>query len=180
MIQRNRRSIRLSDYDYRTNGAYFVTLCTHDRGCYFGHIQDTEMVLNSAGACVLEEWEQTARLRPTVSLDAFIVMPNHFHAVLVIDQPNHPVGAQRAAPTPGPTNSHAINVQSQSLGAIVRAFKSATTRAINRQRQTLGAPLWQRNYWERIIRTPSELDYIRAYIATNPARWHEDQLYKNE
>jgi REP element-mobilizing transposase RayT len=229
-------SIRLPYYDYADVGAYFVTICTHERVCLFGHVDMAEgaMTLNTFGRMVWDEWEQTAALRENVTLDRFVVMPNHVHGILWItekigqenpspqndvadstknvqhvgssdvpakdklyinenvgawrDIANIPVhgetdihnivGAQRAAPlqsSPGGVTPN--NVKSGSLGAIVRAFKSAVTKRINRHRNTSGARVWQRNYWERVIRNDDELNAIHLYIDHNPAQWQNDKLY---
>jgi REP element-mobilizing transposase RayT len=189
-----RRSIRLKNYDYADEGAYFVTVCTHQKQCIFGYIEDDEMNLSAEGEIVAEEWEQTAVLRDNVELDAFVVMPNHIHGIILIrenlnnkidasvgdtliDDTNiNPVGAQRAAPlqtSPGGITPN--NVTPNSLGAIVRGFKSAVTRHL--LNNTPGAKVWQGNYWEHIIRNEERLNTIRGYCATNPQRWYEDDLY---
>ncbi|BBA35117.1 uncharacterized protein sS8_3174 [Methylocaldum marinum] len=186
--QRNRRSIRLQGYDYSQAGAYFVTLCTHNRECLFGEIVNGEMRLNDAGQIVAGEWLKTAEIRDEIELDAWVVMPNHFHGILVItdgrgDRPVAPVdgvapmngttisgeqGDRRVAPT-GP--------QPRSIGAVMAGFKSAVTKRINELRQSPGAKLWQRNYWEHIVRNEPELNRIREYIHNNPAQWELDKLH---
>ena len=167
----HRRSIRLPGWDYRSRGAYFVTIATQGRECLFGEVVDGEMVLSDFGNVVVEEWERTAQLRPYVRLDAFVVMPNHVHGIIWIvdDDTAMVVGAQRrCAPTTPP------NVLPRSLGAIVRAFKSAVTKRINLMRETPGAPVWQRNYYERIVRNEQELNATRQYILDNPINWQGD------
>ncbi len=169
---------RLKDYDYTQNGAYFVTICAHERRRIFGQVADGAMVLNAWGQIVMDEWEQTAIVRPNVALDAFIVMPNHVHGVLIITESvgatrNNviPVGAtRRVAPT-------STTLQSGSLGAIIGQFKSMVTKRINRLPHAPDHPIWQRNYYEHIIRNEESLNTIRAYIATNPAKWAEDKLF---
>lgn len=180
--QLQRRTIRLPEFDYAQDGAYFVTLCAHQRECLFGAV-DTQgtMRVNDLGDIVRDEWLKTAVIRAYVVLDDYVVMPNHFHAILFIikseEQPqvrddnkwhDVSVGAQRAAPLQKP------HVTPQSLGAIVRGFKSAATKRINEHRHTPGAPVWQRNYYEHVIRNESGLNDIRSYIQMNPARWTED------
>ncbi len=171
----HRRSIRLRGYDYTRPGAYFVTICTRKRVCLFGDVVDGEMRLNALGDVVRDEWFRTAELRPYVRLDEreFVVMPNHIHGIIWIvgddTVGDDTVGAQRrCAPTRKP------NVTPGSLGAIVRSFKSAVTKRINALRGTPGAPLWQRNYYEHIIRNEEALQRIREYIANNPLRWGQD------
>ena len=181
----HRRSIRLPNYDYTRAGAYFVTIVTHRRECLFGEIVGDEMRMNDFGKIVAEEWEKTATVRANVILhpDEFVVMPNHIHGIVwIVDDGGETVGAtgrenvgatvvgaqRRCAPT-RPTN-----VIPGSLGAIVRGFKSIVTKRINRRRNTPGAPVWQRNYYEHIIRNDESLRRIREYIAQNPTRWALD------
>jgi len=179
----HRRSIRLRRYDYTQAGAYFVTICTYNRELLFGEIVDGEMRLNEWGEIAWAEWFQTAVVRPNVTLypDEFVVMPNHVHGIIrIVDDIATNVGAQRCAPAAvgaqrrcAPTAA-GPRVLPGSLGAIIRAYKSATTRRINEHRGTPGAPLWQRNYYEHIIRDQTGLDRIRAYILSNPTRWPAD------
>jgi len=181
----HRRSIRLKGYDYTQPGAYFITLCAQNREHLFGAVVEGEMRLNAWGKIAREEWFTTARLRPYVRLDEreFVVMPNHVHGIIwIVDDDgdnvggNTTVGAQRrCAPTVATTTIQSINVAPGSLGAIVRAFKSAVTQRINAARGTPGAPVWQRNYYERIVRDETALANIRAYILANPLRWTGDR-----
>ena len=154
-----RRSIRLPDYDYSQAGGYFLTFSVHDRACLFGEVVDGVTRLNKLGAFVASEWSRTSAIRPQVALDEFVVMPNHFHATITIEDPRRGV-----LPYAHPT----FQSPSQTLGSIVRGFKSATTTLINSMRNTPGAPVWQRNYYEHVIRNESELIRIREYIANNP------------
>lgn len=167
----NRRSIRLKDYDYRQNGAYFVTICSHERLCLFGSIGDGEMVLNDWGRITQTSWSEIPAHYPMVELDVFVVMPNHVHGIIVITGDNElqSIGAQHGA-TPN-------NVAPNSLGSIVRTFKAAVTRHINRLLDAPDHPIWQRNYHEHIIRNENTLNTIRAYVDNNPAKWAEDSLY---
>ena len=191
MLSHHRRSIRLQGYDYTQPGAYFVTICTHGREMLFGQVVDGEMMLNDYGEIVREEWFRTAQVRPYVALfeDEFVVMPNHIHGIVWIVETDDPVGAtqravgaqRRCAPTTNvrPRGATPNNVPPRSLGAIVRGFKSAVTRRINARRGTPGARVWQRNYWEHVIRDERALDAIRRYIAANPLRWHLDRYNPN-
>ena len=180
-----RRSIRLKEYDYRTSGAYFVTMCAYERACLFGEVVNGVMRLNRLGCVVSEEWRRTPDLRSNVELDAFVVMPNHLHAILLLHEESTPsdggVGANRwFAPRLG--GRPALETQSNSglvansLGAIIGQFKSVVTKRIGAFPDGSGrTPIWQRNYWEHIIRTDAELDRVRQYILDNPARWTEDE-----
>ncbi len=175
----NRRSIRLKGYDYSQVGAYFLTVCAQDRACLFGEVVNGEMRLNEYGQIAHAEWFRAAALRPYVQLfdDEFVVMPNHVHGIIwIVEDNDHgdDVGAtRRVAPTPaapviprGPLSG--------SIGAIVGQFKSAVARRINTLRGTPDMPVWQRNYYEHIIRSEESLLRIRQYIADNPTRWEMD------
>ena len=163
-----RRSIRLKDYDYAQPGAYFVTICTHGRVCLFGDIVDGQMVFNPLGQIVHDEWLHTPEIRSEVELDAFQVMPNHFHAIVMVTHspsPKPTVGAHGRAPLHRPPKS---------LGSIIAGFKAAATKRVNQLRGAPGIPVWQRNYYEHVIRDEGKLDTIRQYIVDNPAKWAED------
>lgn len=135
------------------------------------------MQLNSYGTIVEEEWLRTPVLRPYIELDEYSIMPNHFHGILVIMDTG---GAQRAAPLHTSPQKPIPFVSSRSLGAVVRAFKSAVTKRINELRESPGNPVWQRGYYEDVVRNEKHLNYIRQYIQANPARWTEDQYYVQE
>lgn len=168
----HRRSIRLKEYDYTQRGAYFVTIVTYQREHLFGEIVDGVMRLNEWGEIARREWFKTAELRPYVELyeDEFVVMPNHAHGVI------WNVGALRRNARTGAADGKP-HVDAGSLGAIVRAYKSAVTYAINAARQTRGMVVWQRNYYEHIIRNDADLNRIRDYIINNPLKWANDDLY---
>ena len=171
----HRRSIRLKGYDYAQPGAYFVTICTQHRACLFGAVVDGEMRLNELGRIVRDEWLKTAKLRPRVVLDEFVVMPNHVHGIImVVDDDGGRGTLQRA-----PTIERFGKSTSDSIPTIVRLFKSATTRRINQHRGTPGTLVWQRNYYEHIIRNEQTLNRIRRYIVENPLRWHLDRENPN-
>lgn len=159
-------------------GTYFVTIVAHHRERLFGQIVDDEMLLNDFGRIVCEEWLKTAQIRAGVELieNEYVVMPNHFHGIINIvnsdgrgDQPDETVGAYGHTPL-----RNSFQSPSQTLGAIVRGFKSAVTTRINVSRNTPGAPVWQRNYYEHIITTDREYETIAAYIANNPSNWIND------
>jgi len=166
----NRRSIRLEGFDYAGEGAYFVTMCVHERHMAFGEIFDGEIQLNRAGEIVREEWLRSAEIRKEVRLDWFVVMPNHFHAVVWLVGADGVRPGVRLGPTPSaPTRSPG------SLGSVMAGFKSVVTRRINEIRRTPGAAVWQRNYYERVVRDDDELNRIRQYIIDNPAQWALDR-----
>ena len=164
---RRRRSIRLRGYDYRQPGAYFITICTYDKSCVFGHIVEGQMQLNECGQVVQEQWISTAKVRPNVELGDFVIMPNHLHAILIVGPA---VGATRRVAPTNPPRGPARG----SLGAIIGQFKSMTTKRVNLRRGTPGSILWQRNYYEHVIRNEKSLNAIREYICRNPLSWASD------
>jgi REP-associated tyrosine transposase len=149
-----RRPIRLPGYDYANPGAYFVTICAHERRCLFGRIADTQMIANAFGKAVETCWLGLANHYAHLSLDAFIVMPNHIHGILFFDE--------------APEGQHG-------LFETVRALKTFSARRINKLRNQPGNPVWQRGYHEHVVRNDMALDQIRRYIANNPARWQYDR-----
>ncbi|MEP0545407.1 MAG: transposase [Rhodothermales bacterium] len=185
-----RRSVRLRWHDY-AGGLYFVTICTHGRLPLFGEIVDGEMALSAAGDAVFEEWMRTGDIRAEVVLDAFVVMPNHVHGIIGIIAGTPPtVGVETpddAFPTVGVGATGRSPLRSgpsarpgplpKSLGALVAGFKSAVTKRVNAARGIPGAAVWQRNYWERVLRDDRELGIARRYVADNPLRWHLDRLH---
>jgi len=166
---RNRRSVRLKHFDYQSPAAYFVTICTHEKQCIFGEIIEGMMAKNSLGEVVEEEWLRTGQLRPYVELDAAVVMPNHFHGVIMFVDVDE--GTARHAPT---ERVFAQSV-SHSLASVVGSFKSAVSKRINEVRGTPGAVVWQRNYYEHVIRNEHDLQQVREYIANNLAQWEMDR-----
>jgi putative transposase len=170
-----RRSIRLNGYDYTQPGAYFVTVVTYHRECLFGDVVDGQVRLNEEGEIAIDEWFRAANLRPYVKLfpEEFVVMPNHIHGIIWIVDMEIRRGAATLRPYKISKFQHA-NVPPKSLGAIVRAYKSAVTYHINAIRNSRGKPIWQRNYYEHIIRDQSELEDIAGYIFANPVHWADD------
>jgi putative transposase len=205
----HRRSIRLPEYDYCQAGAYFVTICTWGRVPLFGEIYGRVMRLNATGRIVESEWKRLAHQFANIHLDAFVVKPNHVHGIIVIndlvgatrhfpiDTPSDiepmpkdalaaldgsplqndglygsPLREESPSPRPkGPARG--------SLGAMIGQFKSRATKRISALPEHEYAPIWQRNYYEHIIRSDAEWERICEYIHNNPARWEEDQLHPN-
>jgi REP element-mobilizing transposase RayT len=159
----HRRSIRLKGYDYSQSGAYFVTIVVWQRECLLGEIVDGEMRLNEFGKIVERAWFDLPKHYPHVKLGTFCIMPNHVHAVIVLIETVVGAGLR-----PAPAEAR------HPLSEIVRAFKSFSARRINELRKSQGIPVWQRNYYERIIRNDQEHNRIHSYIEANPARWVED------
>ena len=170
-MEPDRRSIRLPFHDYTTAAVYFVTMCAFQRLPLFGDVVGDAVRLSPAGRIVQEEWERTAEVRQGVAVDSFVVMPNHVHGILWLgwDVPerlrgkgggDQPDGRQGFAPG--------------SLGSIVAHFKAGATRRVAALQGDLAGPLWQRNYYERLIGSREELQAIRGYILLNPTRWQND------
>jgi len=178
-IKYRRRALRLRDYDYKQVGAYFVTLCTQERACLFGVIQDGKIWLNDAGRTIEKWWFELNRKFPMVETDEFVIMPNHFHGVAIIT--DVPVGADlRVGPVP--EGGH-LTQQGAHAGAplqtVIQWFKTMTTNEYIHGVKTASWPsfskrLWQRNYFEHVIRDDQSLNRIRQYILDNPARWEFD------
>jgi REP element-mobilizing transposase RayT len=172
----HRRSIRLRGYDYARPGAYFVTICTQDRQCLFGEIRDGQMIVNDIGQMITHWWQELPRRFPSVTLDEFVVMPNHLHGILILH-----VGADRRV---RPNSTVAPVKEGRHIGLplhrIIQWFKTMTTNGYVREVKEEKWPpfnkrLWQRNYYEHVIRTEDEWDEIRAYIAENPLKWELDE-----
>ncbi|MBS9389314.1 MAG: transposase [Dolichospermum sp. WA123] len=220
----HRRSIRLKVYDYTQQGAYFVTICTHQRNCLFGEIVDGEIKLNTNGEIARGSWLSIPRYFKNVELDEFVIMPNHLHGIIIIDSSEvvgealanqdfsqlfsevagealanqdfsqsfsevagealanqdfsqqQNLSSQCFAPTVYTGETIKINgTKPQSLAAITQNYKSVSTRQINRMNKAKGNVIWQRNYYEHIIRNEEALNNIREYIVNNPINWVKDQ-----
>jgi putative transposase len=192
-------SIPLKEYDYSRAGAYFVTICAFGRKCIFGGISDYRFVHNKYGEVVDQFWRETELHFTSVKLDEYVVMPNHFHGILnILDAPN--VAAQHAAQlqVPDPTQDTPVvaaqlqdrnqiigkspilkPIKAGSFSAIIRSFKSAVTKTIHEISCYQYLDIWQRNYYEHIIRNEDELQKIRDYIRGNPMKWAYDEENPN-
>jgi REP element-mobilizing transposase RayT len=171
--RRGRRSIRLEGHDYASVSAYFLTLVACRRACIFGEIIDEEMRLSDLGKIVAEEWERTSQIRLEVELGVFVVMPNHFHGIVIFN--DDAVGAHGDVGAHGRAPVYGIAYRPpRSLGSLVAGFKSSVTKRINLLRGSPGMPVWQRNFYEHVIRGPEEWDRIHRYIESNPSRWTAD------
>ncbi len=173
MERRHRRSVRLDAYDHAQPGAYFVTIVTHQRLCLFGEIVDREARLSPLGEIVEREWRRTAEIRSEIELGAFVVMPNHLHGIVVIS-----ADASSHAPQVGATGGSPLGPRGpapKSLGALVAGFKASATKQINLLRATPNVPVWQRNYYEHVIRGQEDWERIHRYIDSNPTQWARDE-----
>ncbi|WP_103670234.1 transposase [Pseudanabaena sp. BC1403] len=145
----HRQSIRLQGYDYAKEGIYFVTICCYQRQHLFGEIDNGEMKINLIGQIVAALWQKIPQHFPNVELDGFTLMPDHLHGIIIISE----------------------SKEKASLANIIQNFKSISSRKINRINKNYGISIWQRNYYERIVRTEQELTNLREYIKNNPANW---------
>ncbi len=166
MVFKIRKKIRLKNYDYSDSGWYFVTICTQNRKCMLGDVVENKIRLNNLGKIIYENWCQIPNYYKNVDLDEFQIMPNHIHGIIII-------GRENRAPTLKRTPT---------LGQIIAYFKYESTKCIN---NVVGVgssdpndkfkKLFQRNYYEHIIRNEKELNKIRQYIKDNPINWDEDE-----
>ena len=188
----NRKSIRLKGYDYTQLGYYYVTICVQNRECLLGSVKDSLVELNKFGKIVDQKWNNIPKHFSNTTLDEYIIMPNHIHGIIGIFE-----GAKHFSKTNNFHLSSEVKVENQicvknryknvsplphpngtkpgSLSSIIQNFSSITTRKINQIRETNGMKLWQRNYFDRIIRNGDELIRIRKYIRENPLRWEIDE-----
>lgn len=198
----HRRSIRLQGYDYSQAGLYFVTICCKDKICRFGQVKNGTMVLNEYGQIANDEWVKTAQIRPNVQLHEFVVMPNHIHGIIqLLDIGRGELHSPNTNELHSPNNNELhspdnnelhlydennwgvcktpLRGPSQTIGAIVRGYKSSVTKQINLL-CAFDAPikLWQRNYYDHIIRNEQSYQRISEYIINNPTKWEDDKFYK--
>jgi|688.fasta_scaffold202224_1 putative transposase len=148
----HRRSIRLKGYNYTNSGIYFVTICCYQRQHLFGSVNNGEMETNVIGQIVSNLWQKIPHHFLNVELDEFILMPDHLHGIIITSE----------------------STEKSSLANIVQNFKSVSSRKINRINKNYGMSIWQRNYYEKIVRTEQELENLRDYIQNNPANWTGD------
>jgi putative transposase len=155
------KSSRLAGYDYSLPGNYFITICTRKRIPFFGACQNGEIILSELGLVVQDEWLKTPEIRKgmNIFLDKYIIMPDHFHAIIHIGQ-NDKITTMPYKNVPGP--------QSNNLASIIRGFKSAVTTQSKIMHIEFA---WQPRYYDHIIRSDSELKRIREYIVMNPVNY---------
>ncbi|WP_419548119.1 transposase [Microcystis sp.] len=184
----HRRSIRLRNYDYSQPGAYFVTICTYQKQSWFGEIKNGQIYLNQLGKIVADEWLKTCKIRPNFKLDEWVIMPNHFHGIVIINDysgDDQSLGAGNRPLDLGAGNrpldlgarDAPLQQKPNSLSSCIAGFKSAVTKRINLLRQNTDTPIWQRNYYESILRDEKYLAVVREYIINNPKNWPNDRDY---
>jgi putative transposase len=152
-------SLRLKTYDYSTNGAYFVTICVDNKAPILGGIQDGISKNNKAGLVVERWWKDLPTKYSNVEIDSYVVMPDHFHGIIIIDG----VGAIHESPN--------VNRRRMTIGMVIGYFKMNSAKEINILNNTKGEPVWQRSYFDHVIRNDKDLNEVREYITTNPLRW---------
>jgi putative transposase len=186
MYVHDRRSLRLNGYDYAQAGAYFVTICTQNRVCLLGDLVGEEFRPSDAGRMIQAVWDEMSGRYPGIETDAFVIMPNHIHGIIVLVESGPIVGAgPRACPDHGQTpkrigQPQGVAPTGLSFPDVVHRFKTLTTKRYTdgvkeRGWSPFDGRLWQRNYYEHVIRNKRELDKIREYIATNPLKWERDR-----
>lgn len=193
-IHHQRQSIRLQEYDYAQPGTYFVTIVSYRRRNLFGQIINGEMILSQVGEIVKQTWRDIPNHFPNTSIEIFIVMPNHIHGIINIIE-NRPVGATHESPLPDspPVESlqpeplprplpesqiKSTTLKPQTLGVIVGLFKSTASKRIHQSGLLNHQRIWQRNYYDHIIRNEEDLQQIIAYIQSNPISWEADLNYE--
>lgn len=165
----HRYSIRLKHYDYAQAGMYFITVCTQDKACIFGEISNEKMHLNEAGFAAQSSWQAIPKHFSNVELREFVTMPNHVHGIIILNSAAKNFPSIKQGCSKG---------TSETIGSIVRGFKIGVTKWM-RQNTNIYS-VWQRNYYEHIIRNENDYSRIAEYIITNPKRWHDDKLHVNQ
>ena len=185
-----RHAMRLRGYDYSQPGAYFVSICVQHRKCLFGTIIDGQMRLNEIGEIVVECWNRIPQHFPSVELGEYVIMPNHIHGIIASNivgarsprpiEAEHSISPTVGARSPRPTENtknHTDEIRSPPLGKIIAYFKYQSTKHINQHHNMPGTRIWQRNYYDHVIRDDTDLQRIRQYIQDNPMKWALDQLH---
>ncbi len=199
----HRRSIRLKGFDYSQAGLYFITICCQDRFCHFGHVENDAMILNEYGQIAFDEWMKLPERFPNFELDVFQIMPNHIHAIISLTNPADaaavratlavahdgdavvPIGDTVAHDTigagvnPAPTGTGTGTGVSDIVGAYKSLVSNGCLKIFKSKNEMMGK-LWQRNYYEHIIRNEQSYQRIAEYIMNNPIKWHEDKFYNIE
>jgi REP element-mobilizing transposase RayT len=172
------KSARLENYDYSQNGLYFVTICTKDREELFGEIMNEKMILNDAGKIVQDEWLKTPIIRKNVFLDAWVIMPNHLHIIIEInnqlsdDIPTRGRDALQCVSTGDAQYGNKFGPQINNLASIIRGFKGVVTKRVHMCNFYFH---WQPRFYDHIIRNDESLNKIREYIIKNPQMWERDR-----
>ncbi len=185
-------SARAPWWNYANDGVYFITICTAGRDHLFGEIQNEQMILSEIGKIVQQEWEKSFEIRDELFCDAVVIMPNHIHAILRIDNINVDVNVEthgraslpstqnQSTPNQPPKKNGIAIRPPKSISSFVAGFKSAATKRINDFRRTPKMGVWQTRFHDHIIRNENEYNKIKNYIETNPANWAHDKFFKQD
>ena len=173
------KSIRLPDWDYSSNGAYYITICTKNRECLFGKIVDGKMTLNDIGAIIKQCWYDLPNHYENCKLDEFVIMPDHVHGIIIIDNDHKfPIVVEAIHELPLRKKQQLQQTRKSRrqmlIPKIIGRFKMQTTKSFHEIKHT-SEKLWQRDYFEHIIRNENELNHIREYIINNPLKWEINQ-----
>jgi putative transposase len=171
----NRKSIRLKGYDYAQEGLYFITICCQDRAHLFGEIMNGEMILNDCGEIAQNCWLEIPEHFPNVELHEFVIMPNHVHGIIEIKYKSI-ISNVTTETTVGANNHSPLRSPSKTIGSMVRGVKIGVTKWM--RQNTNIYDVWQRNYYDNIIRNDQSYQRISNYIRNNPKNWKEDKFYK--
>ncbi len=165
-------------YDYSNEGLYFVTSCVQDKLCVFGHIDGGEMLLNGFGEIAERQWHWLEQQYPYVFLHAFVIMPNHVHALIEIDTGSVPVlpGNASALPVHDSDRSKPVHTKVKSISELMGVYKTTTSKRI--RQAGLEGFAWQRSFHDHIIRHEQAFQRIEQYIHNNPALWKDDVFYQ--
>ena len=178
-----RKSIRLKDYNYSKEGMYFITICTHNREHLFGEIIDGKMILNNVGEIVKRELLKTNEIRKNVKIDNWVIMPNHIHFLIEILEgfpsgkplQNNYLKNVGVLPLANPEKNQ-NKLKANTIGSIVNQIKSKVTKEVRKETEIYS--VWQRNYYENIIKNEEIYIKVSEYIENNPLKWEEDKYFK--
>ena len=177
----HRRSIRLKRYDYTKEGMYFITICCHQHKCWFGEIENENIILNDYGLIAHHQWADLSTRFSNIELDELVVMPNHMHGIIII-KANLPdnISSSGSGASPDPTNP---NTKNPTIGGMVGVYKSLAEVGClklfeSKNDNRIMGKLWQRNYYEHIIRNEQSFNRISEYIRNNPKNWQNDKFNK--
>jgi putative transposase len=177
-MKKDRKGLRLTGWDYSSEGVYFVTICCHDRQSYFGRICDNEIILSEIGLIATKFWKEIPNHFVHVKLDEYIVMPNHIHGIIILD---YSLVRSRHGMTLQSNNgsNHNINQFSKpiknSISVIINQYKSSVKRWCNQNGSDHFR--WQSRFYDQLLHNENSIDIIREYIYNNPKKWEEDELY---
>lgn len=171
-------SARWSAWDYSSNAAYFITICTAHREHYFGEVVNGAMAFTALSQAASDCWQDIPAHFPFVVLDEFVVMPNHGHGIILINKPvGTDVETQNFASLQTQQTRNRFGPQSQNLASVVRGYKIGVTKFSRQKEISFG---WQERYHDHVIRNDDEHNRIRYYIQQNPSKWNEDTYYASE